>query len=210
MQYDKTVYKLWDWKSFVVLHWILNPGLVFNELVLGQTIPKVMLIELAGKLPFFKRSFVPCPHCGTLHSGLKWSAQNKTAVWNWFGYYCDNCGGIIPVQRNLTTLLLLGITYPIWVWFKDSLRQRWLENQPERFRNISLEVPKKKNTTWAWIKAGLFFGLFMFVFMGILFPLIEKEPITAKRLLVSFPIWIVAGLGWGYIMKVWMNKRGKD
>jgi hypothetical protein len=84
----------------VVLHWIINPGLAFNELVLGQTIPKVMLIEKEGERPLFQRSLIPCPHCNTLHSGLKWTAKNKTAFKNWFGIYCDHCSGIIPVQRN--------------------------------------------------------------------------------------------------------------
>ncbi len=49
MKYDKKKYKIWNWKSPVILHWIINPGLVINELILGQTIPKVMLIEREGK-----------------------------------------------------------------------------------------------------------------------------------------------------------------
>jgi hypothetical protein len=35
MNYDKKKYKIWDWKSPVILHWIINPGLVINELILG-------------------------------------------------------------------------------------------------------------------------------------------------------------------------------
>jgi predicted nucleic acid-binding Zn ribbon protein len=103
MNYDRVKYKIWNWKSPVILHWIINSGLVINELILGQTIPKVMLIEREGKNSYFKPSMVPCPHCGTLHNGLKWSSQNKTAIKNWFGYYCDNCKKIIPVQKNLTS-----------------------------------------------------------------------------------------------------------
>ena len=113
MHYDKNKYKIWNWKSPVIFHWMLNPGVVINELILGQTIPKVMLIELEGDKPFYNRSLVPCPHCKTLHNGLKWSAQSKTAFKNWFGYYCDNCEGIIPVQRNLTSLIILTLTFPI-------------------------------------------------------------------------------------------------
>jgi len=210
MNYDKKKYKIWDWKSPVILHWIINPGLVFNELILGQTIPKVMLIEREGNKPFYQRSLVPCPHCGTLHNGLKWSSQNKTAYKNWFGFYCDNCKGIIPVQRNLTSLIFLILTFPIWGWFRKSIKQRWLDKQPERYRNINLEIPEKKNTTKNWLKSGLFFGLFMFVFMLIIFPFIENKEITQKSILIGIPLWLICGLGWGLTMKWWMNRTGKE
>ncbi len=59
MNYDKKKYEIWDWKSPVVLHWIINPGLVINELILGQTIPKIMLIEREGNKPFYQRSLIP-------------------------------------------------------------------------------------------------------------------------------------------------------
>ena len=188
MKYDKTKYKIWNWKSPVILHWIINPGLVLNELILGQTIPKVMLIERKGNKPFHQRSLIPCPHCGELHSGLKYSVQNKTAFKNWFGFYCDNCKEIIPVQRNLTSLIILTITFPIWGWFRKTLKQNWLEKQPERFKNINLEIPEKKNTTKNWLKRGLFWGLFMYVVMTFIFPLIIQEQITRKSMLIGIPV----------------------
>jgi hypothetical protein len=209
MNYDKKKYKILDWKSPLILHWIINPDLVINELILGQTIPKVMLIEREGLKPYFQRSIVPCPHCGTLHRGIKWSAQNKTTFKNWFGYYCDNCKEIIPVQRNLLSLIILFITYPIWGWFRKSIRQSWLDKQPYRYNNINLEIPENKNTTKNWLKSGLFFGLFMFVTMMILFPLIGQKEITQKSLLIGLPIWLICGLFWGYTMKALMNKKGK-
>ncbi len=210
MKYDKEKYKIWNWKSPVILHWIINPGLVINELILGQTIPKVMLIEREGKKPFYQRSLVPCPHCGTMHSGLKWSSQNKTAFKNWFGYYCDNCKEIIPVQRNLTSLIILILTFPIWGWFRKTLKQNWLAKQPYRYKNINLEIPEKKNSTKNWLKSGLFFGLFMYVSMIIIFPLIKGEEITQRNLLIGLPFWLIGGLGWGYMMKRWMSKKGKE
>ena len=69
MNYDKKKYIIWDWKNPVISHWIINPGLVVNELLLGQTVPKVMLIERKGNKPFYQRSFIPCPHCGELQKG---------------------------------------------------------------------------------------------------------------------------------------------
>lgn len=209
MQYDKKKYKIWNWKSPVILHWIINPGLVVNELILGQTIPKVMLIEREGNKPFFQRSIIPCPHCGELHSGLKYSAPNKTGFKNWFGLYCDTCKGIIPAQRNLTSLLLLSVTYPVWGWYKKSIKQKWLDEQPERYKNLNLEIIEKKNTTRNWLKAGLYFGLLMFVTMEIVSPLIANKEITLKSIFIGIPLWTICGLAWGYTMKLWMNKKGK-
>lgn len=210
MNYDKEKYKIWNWKSPVILHWIINPGLVINELILGQTIPKVTLIEREGEKPFYQRSWVPCPHCGTLHSGLKWSAQNKTAFKNWFGYYCDHCNGIIPVQRNLTSLLVLTVTYPVWGWYRKTLQQNWLAKQPARFKNIHTEIPKQKNTTKNWLKSGLLWGLIMFLLMTFVFPLVVHEPISKMKILTGIPIWLLGGLIFGYTMKIWMNKKGKE
>src|SRR5688500_7376547 len=92
MKYDSSAYKVWSWKHPLMLHWIVNPGLAINELILGQRIPKVTLIEKNSRRPLAEKSFVPCPHCHTIHSGLKWTVQNKTAFGNWFGLYCDHCG----------------------------------------------------------------------------------------------------------------------
>lgn len=210
MNYDKKKYKVWNWKSPVILHWIINPGLVINELILGQTIPKVMLIERDNKKPFYQRSLIPCPHCGTLHNGLKWSAQNRTVFKNWFGYYCDNCKEIIPVHRNLLTLIIIIFTFPIWGWFKKPIRQKWLDKQPERYMNLNLEIPEKKITTKNWLKSGLLFGLFMFVSMVIIYPFVKGDEITRKSILIGIPLWLIGGLGWGYTMKWWMNKMGRE
>lgn len=45
--------------------------------------------------------------------------------------------------------------------------------------------------------------------MTIIFPLITQKEITQKSLLIGIPLWTICGLGWGYTMKVWMNKKGK-
>lgn len=196
----------------MILHWIINPGLIINELILGQTIPKVMLIEREGNKPFYQRSLIPCPHCGEQHSGLKYSAQNKTAIKNWFGFYCDNCKGIIPVQRNLTSIILLSITFPVWGWFRKSIKQKWLDKQPERYKNLNLDIIEieKKNTTKNWLKSGLYFGVFMFLSMVIIYPLIQGKEITLENIMIGIPLWVVGGLIWGLTMKWWMNKKGKE
>ena len=205
MNYDKTKYKVWTWKNPMMLHWIINPGLAFNELALGQRVSKVILVERDSTKTLGERSFIPCPHCGTLHSGLKWTPQNKTAFKNWFGLYCDNCGKIIPCLTNLTSYVILGLTYPVWFWFKNKWKAKWLEEQKVKFSkplNLTYSEPKSQ-----WLRAGLLWGLFMFVSMEILFPLIKGEGLTPKRLLIEIPVWAVAGLLFGITMKIIDRKK---
>jgi hypothetical protein len=59
-----------------------------------------------------------------------------------------------------------------------------------------------------WIRQGLYWGLFMYVFMVLLFPLLTRDPITLKEVLVGIPFWTLGGLGYGYVMK-WIMQRKK-
>lgn len=203
MNYDKTKYKIWTWKNPLMLHWILNPGIAFNELILGQRIPKVMLIERNSTKTLGEKTIIPCPHCGTMHSGLKWSLQNNTAFRNWFGLYCDNCDGVIPCLTNLTSYALMGLTFPIWYWFKDKWKAKWLAEQKLKFSKPLILT----QTDFKWWYVGLRWGLFMYVFMTIFLPLIDGEGITQKKLLTGIPVWTIAGLSFGLAMKVIGGKK---
>jgi hypothetical protein len=205
MHYDTRQYKVWNWKHPLVLHWILNPGLAVNELLPGQRVPKVMLVERDKSKTLAERSFVPCPHCHTIHSALKWSPQNGTAFKNWFGLYCDHCGRIIPCQWNATSLIILAITFPIWYWFRDRWKERWLEVQREKFsRSLSLTPPEL-----VWWKTGLGFGIVMFVCMELISPLLDGSGITARKLLIGVPVWVLAGLLFGRMVKIMFGTKPK-
>lgn len=193
-----------------MLHWIINPGLAFNELILGQRIPKIMLIDKTSDKPFLERNFIPCPHCQKLHDARTWSVQNRTAFKNWFGLYCINCGQIIPCLTNGLSFILLTITFPVWGWFRNSMKKRWLEKQPGRFKNLDLEKVPTLVTRKTWIKAGLSFGFFMFVFMSLIFPILNREKITWTGILIGIPIWALAGLGFGYFMKRILSRKGRS
>ncbi|MGN6401674.1 MAG: hypothetical protein ACTHMD_14560 [Flavisolibacter sp.] len=197
MNFDTTKYKVWTWKHPLMLHWILNPGLAINELFLGQRVPKVSLIEKNNNKSLAEKSFIPCPHCNTIHPGLKWTTQNKTAFGNWFGLYCDNCGGIIPCLRNLTSAVLLIVTFPFWIWFVKSWKTKWLETQKQKFSSpLKLTIPE-----YNWVTQGLSFGFFMFVFMDLIFPLFDGEGYSPLKLLVGVVVCTLAGLLFGYVMK---------
>jgi len=208
VEYDKSKFKIRNWKSAEMLHWIINPGLVFNEIILGQRLPKVMLIEKKSSKTLQEKTKIPCPHCGTLHSGLKWSTKNN-AFKNWFGLYCDNCGKTIPCLTNLTTFLLLGLTFPVWIWFKDKWKMTWLKKQPERYQNMDLKNVQNPYEEYGWIKLGLFWGLFMYIFMVLLFPLIDGEGLSTWKVVLGIPIWTIGGIGFGYTMKLINGKNIK-
>lgn len=198
MNFDKKKYHVWTWKNPLILHWIINPGLAFNELILGQRVPKITVIEKGGIKPLADRSYIPCPHCETLHSSLKWTPQNNTAFKNWFGLYCDNCGKIIPCVRNLTSFILLVLTFPIWYWFKDKWKQKWLNIQKGKFsKPLVLTQPD-----YEWWYIGLRYALFMFIFMSLIDYLILQEIFTWKKLLVNAVVWIIGGLGFSLFMKM--------
>ena len=83
MDIDHNKYKVWKLPNLLLVHWILNPGLAFNELILGQRMPKVTLIDKTSDVPLMEKQYIPCPHCGAIHNGLIWSKKN--AFGNWFG-----------------------------------------------------------------------------------------------------------------------------
>ena len=207
MNFDRKKYKVYTWKNWMMLHWILNPGLIVNELILGQRVPKITLEERTLNKTRFERGIVPCPHCETLHDGRTWSTENGTAFKNWFGLYCNKCGKIIPCLINIFSFLVLILTYPIWGWFKNKMKKKWLEKQPQRFKNIDIKKVPNPYDKKSWIKTGLGWGLFMFIMMSIVFPLYDGSEINIKTILIGVVIWTISGLFFGYTMKLFFNAK---
>lgn len=205
MEIDRTKYKVWDRKNLSVIHFMLNPGLAINELILGQRVPKIMLIDQSSDKPLMERTYVPCPHCNTYHDGRTWSVQNKTAFKNWFGLYCPNCGEIIPCIRNWTSGLILIVTYPFWFWWINTWKRSWMEKQPERYANLNFE--SIEHWKMQWVKMGLLWGTFMYIVMTLLLPPIIGSSYELVNFLIGIPIWLIAGLIFGYVMKWWMGKK---
>jgi len=201
MDFDKSKYKVYTWKNWMMLHWLLNPGIMVNELILGQRVPKISLEEKTTDTQWFERSIVPCPHCETLHDGRTWSSVNGTAFKNWFGLYCNTCGNIIPCLINVFSLIILIITFPIWGWFKTALKNNWLEKQPQRFFDFNLETTTSPLQKISWLKIGLIWGAFMFlIFMVMLY--LDGSEIPLKMILLGVVISAIGGLIFGYLMKI--------
>lgn len=210
MEYDNKKWKIYTRKNWMMIHWMINPALAINELILGQRVPKISLEDKQSDKPRIERTYIPCPHCEELHDSRTWSAENNTAFKNWFGLYCPNCGKIIPCLMNIFSLIILAITFPLWGWFKDSLKNNWLKKQPKRFADIDSTNFSNSYEGSGWLKQGLSFGIIMYFFMTILFPIILKEEITQENLLIGIPINLIGGLVFGYAMKLFMTKKEKN
>ena len=161
MQYDKNRFKIHALPHPLVLHWVLNPVIMFNELILGQRLPKVTLIDKKSDKPQLERSYIPCPHCETLNDSRLWAKGN--AFNHWFGFVCPSCHEIIPGLWNIFSLAILAITFPLWYFPARFFRRRWLEKEKERLAKV-LERPliQAKSINWLLINV-LSYGVSMWV-----------------------------------------------
>lgn len=206
MNYDVTKYRKIDWKHLMMFHWIINPGLLINEMIFGQRVPKVMLMERNSNKAWAERSHVPCPHCNTIHDGKTWNLTNKTMFRNWFGLYCPVCGGVISCLMNIGTFVVLAVTSPIWYWFRKPLYNKWLAKQPARYKNLDLETSDFQKHTW-W-QQGLGWGMWMFIAMTLL-NMLWGEEITGPKLIFHFVWWMAGGLILGLFMRAMTHKAIK-
>lgn len=95
MDYDQDKYSIQKLPNPLLLHWILNPGLAINQILLGQRVPKILLIDKTSDALLMNRQYVPCPSCGAIHNGMLWGRGN--AFGHWIGYICPNCEQKFPV-----------------------------------------------------------------------------------------------------------------
>lgn len=58
-----------------------------------------------------------------------------------------------------------------------------------------------------YVKAGIFYGIFMFLTMTIVLPLYKGDAITPKSILIGMILWTTAGILFGYFMSLWGNTK---
>lgn len=202
MEFDKEKYKVWKLPHPMLLHWIINPGLAFNELILGQRIPKVTLIDKTSNAPLMERQYIPCPQCNALNDGRLWS--NSNSLGHWFGYVCPECHGRIPCLWNITSLILLAIAFPIWISCKIFGEEKWLEKEKSRLAEVVASEPltaKKTN----WLKMGITYGVLTFCVMAL--PEVFQNQLTPSAIAVQTAICLGGGLVFGLAMKLFLGTR---
>lgn len=207
-EYDRNKYKIWALPHPILLHWIINPGVAFNELILGQRMPKITLIDETIDKPFMERTFIPCPSCGELHDGRLWVKKN--AFGHWFGYVCPNCGEIIPCLWNLTSLLILVITFPLWYFPAKLWKRNWIEFEKSRYNNTPSEHVLYEKTPW--LKIGIFYGGLMWLFLGLIpkvYDFMISKSFDWSSLLYSAFIWSIGGFFFAGTLYIWFGLRPK-
>lgn len=176
---------------------------MFNELFLGQRVPKITLIKEDIRKTLTEKSFIPCPHCGIIHPSLEWSSQNKTGFGNWFGLYCNHCGKVIPCLRNLTSLVIIVITFPIWIWFKKPWEKKWLMIQKEKFAK-PLKLSAREYSVWLKaLKIGIGYYLLIMLTKFVIF----QETFTWKKPIGNFVGAMIVGFVSASIIKEMIMKR---
>lgn len=205
---------------FMYWHMILNPGLAFNELFLGQREPSELHECQSCALPMVDRSYVHCPSCDTFHSGRIWSYRN--AFGNWLGLVCPKCGGDIPCLWNLTSRLILAVTAPIW-WIPVK-RYRFKLQQAQRLRIAQSQsgyidpangAAKKIN----YVQLGLLWGSFMFGYLVLIAPLImlvgkgelnwsSYIGLVMHSIDAAVKACVLGGLGFALVMRLMLQRMG--
>ena len=203
-----TNFKRWELPHPVILHWILNPGLAFNEIALGQRLPKTQLICQDCDDSMMNRAYIPCPSCEAMHLGRL--STGKRGVGNWRGLGCPTCKEPIPCIWNVFSLLILLLTFPLWVlpYFL------YFRKKPLRplYELVDDKPPKPKQVTKrTWIFMGAAWGGFMWIVMSVL-PLLKAKDHTFEwsSILVTLPIWALGGFAFGFTMWLTLGRTSKQ
>lgn len=52
-----------------------------------------------------------------------------------------------------------------------------------------------------WQKLGLIWGIWMYVMMTLIWPYVDGEKMTFRKVLIGIPIWLISGLLFGYFQR---------
>ncbi|MFA7172953.1 MAG: hypothetical protein WC340_05985 [Kiritimatiellia bacterium] len=120
----------YSWKHPLMLHWIINPGLAFNEVFLGQRLPSISYVCRDCKLPLPKRNWIICPHCSETTMATVW--MGKHSFCHWLGVMCPHCGKLMPSLWNLTSRVLIAVLCPLWIGPYFLFRDKYLDWERNR------------------------------------------------------------------------------
>ena len=212
MQYDKNRFKIQALPHPFTLLWVLFPAFMFNELIFGQRLPKVILIDKESDKSPEERCYIPCPHCETLNDRRFWATKGNAfghGHGHWFGLVCPSCHQIIPCLWNIFSLAILAITFPLWYFPVRFFRHRWIEKEKERLAK-ALERPLLQATSIIdSLSIGVVSGIFMWVMWVILEVVRNGGEWDLKMMLESLPFLLLAGFGIGCLMR-WLEKDEEE
>lgn len=200
---------------FSLWHWILNPGVAINELVLGQRMPERMFVCKSCETPMPDRCYVHCAACDSFHQGRLWSGLN--AFGHWLGYFCPTCGASIPCLWNFTSKLIIAVTAPVWYLPARATRRKLIAAtrnrlgpaRQEKVRREPLTVKDYRLAGWAY---GIGMNSVMSVGLAMLWMAETGDSFSLQMFLFAFClgafIWLPAGWLYGQIMKAVLHRKG--
>ena len=193
------------------LHWILNPGLAFNELILGQRIPARDLVDQLSDAALFERVYLECKSCGALHKALLW---RNASMGNWFGLVCPACEAKIPTLLNIFSLALLIPTAPLWFPLKLVFENQLHRKQLARIRNTPSLPPqiREMSLRTALVTGGVWATL-MYLFFMLVMPTLARTDMTTQTPTTYFLaalLCTVGGLLFGLYLRWVLNRRVKQ
>ncbi len=201
----------------MLLHWVLNPAIAINEVLLGQRIPSVTYCCVNCDRPWAERQYVKCPGCRVFLPPWTWGRAN--ALGHYFGLFCPDCGHRIPSLMNLVTLIVVAITLPVWLPIWCLVRRRWIPWEQDRGRRArDKDVTKilSRSPRYFAITGALGFGIPMWLIFTFLFPYImafgSGQPAGSTRSLpwtvhlIMLVIWLTGGVAFGLLMR-WILVR---
>jgi len=200
-----TDFVTWKLPKLMVLHWVINPALTINELLLGQRVPARMYECRTCPTPFMRRCWVRCPSCQTMHNTMIWSG--RYGFGNWLGFVCPDCGGRIPCLWNCFSLVVLAVTSPLWwpvLWLS---RKRLLAGARRRAQRARTRLADGGAREAHWLLPGAAWGGVMWIFFCGWDAVRGK--LTAPKVLVNACIWAVAGLVFGRALTWYLSRRGR-
>ena len=141
-------YSTWAFPHPLIVHWVLNPGLVVNELLLGQRIPTITYFcsQCAGGT--MGQRYYRCVECGEFHQEAIWTGTNGFG--HWLGVICPDCGSEIPCLLNVTSWIILARLSPInWILrlLVGQQYQEWEQQRSQRARAWLLTQTETANST---------------------------------------------------------------
>jgi predicted RNA-binding Zn-ribbon protein involved in translation (DUF1610 family) len=190
---------------FSYWHMLLNPGIAFNELILGQRLPAVSYVCKSCQTGMLDRSYIHCPCCDTFHPGRLWSYGN--AFGNWLGLNCPTCGSEIPSLLGVTSRVL---TYPCQVLLAEGLKPvrskygRWNHNRAKAALTAMKEGRSRANKPVNYVLMGVLFGGFMGVFSGIYCSIGSSVFNVTQAILTA----LCAGTFFGVSMRLFGERKG--
>lgn len=198
------IYEKLNWTHPTIFIQLIDPLDTIENLLYGKTTPLILLMDKKTK-----DLFVPCPHCGAIHSKSKWGTQTMKAEANWFGYYCSSCNKVIPVRHNIFSFLILILTFPLWGPFKNILKQRWLKQQSVRFCKSSINKTKQSLPLTFWLATSLKIALQLFIISIILSFFISTTPLSLNTVIPRLLISLLLGESVSLCLMLFLTKRNK-